>query len=313
MAQVYLLHENPDWLPPFVSAFAARSVPWSEWRIDAGILDLAAVPPDGVFYSRISASSHTRDHRFAPDYTAAILAWLERHDRRVVNGLRALDLEISKVRQYAALERSGLRVPRTVVAVGRDNVVPAARQAFGDWPLILKPNRGGKGLGVQLFRSIDALTAYLAGPAYEVPVDGVHLVQEYVEAPRPVITRAEFVGGRFLYAVEVDTTGGFELCPADACEVPSPAAGEPKPKFRIVEGIEPELKRAYEGFLAQNGIEIAGIEFIRGLDGHVRTYDINTNTNYNPEAEKKASRSGPLAIAEFLGSELWGRYAAAAE
>jgi hypothetical protein len=29
----------------------------------------------------------------------------------------------------------------------------------------------------------------------------------------PLITRAEFVGGKFIYAVEVDTSGGFELCP----------------------------------------------------------------------------------------------------
>jgi hypothetical protein len=134
-----------------------------------------------------------------------------------------------------------------------------------------------------------------------------------------VITRAEFVGGRFLYAVEVDTTGGFELCPADACAVgdafcpagPEPglagepgASAEPRPKFRIVDGIDPQLRSAYERVLARNGIEIAGIEFIRGRDGAIRTYDVNTNTNYNPDAERRAGRSGPDAIAEFLGREL---------
>ena len=35
----------------------------------------------------------------------------------------------------------------------------------------------------------------------------------------PLITRAEFIGGQFIYAVEVDTSDGFELCPADACAV----------------------------------------------------------------------------------------------
>ena len=33
------------------------------------------------------------------------------------------------------------------------------------------------------------------------------------------IYRAEFVGGCFLYLVKIDATGGFELCPADACEL----------------------------------------------------------------------------------------------
>jgi hypothetical protein len=307
MSRIHILHENPAWLDPFARAFSRRGLPWSEWLIDGGVIDLGGEPPEGVFYSRISASAHTRDHRHAPDYTAALLAWLERHGRRVVNGLGALDLEISKVRQYAALERAGLRVPRTVAVVGKERVAEAARQAFGAGPVILKPNRGGKGLGVQLFQSIETLAEFLASPAYEAPVDGVHLLQEYVQAPEPVITRAEFVGGRFLYAVEVDTTGGFELCPADACAVGDafcPAGAEPRPKFRIVDGIDPKLQHAYEGFLAANGIEIAGIEFIRGLDGEVRTYDVNTNTNYNPEAEARAGRSGPDAVAEFLGREL---------
>jgi hypothetical protein len=54
---------------------------------------------------------------------------------------------------------------------------------------------------------------------------------------------------------------------------------------------------------------VAGIEFIRAIDGQVLVYDVNTNTNYNPEAEMKAGlagtdRSGPGAIAAFLGAEL---------
>ena len=105
MSRIHILHENPAWLDPFAQAFSRRGLPWSEWLIDGGAIDLGREPPAGVFYSRISASAHTRDHRHAPDYTAALLAWLERHGRRVVNGLGALDLEISKVRQYAALER----------------------------------------------------------------------------------------------------------------------------------------------------------------------------------------------------------------
>ena len=96
---------------------------------------------------------------------------------------------------------------------------PAARRYFPDQPVILKPNRGGKGLGVQLFASSDSLAAFVESDAWQPPVDGLHLLQEYVRAPRPVITRAEFVGGRFLYAVEVDTSDGFELCPADACAI----------------------------------------------------------------------------------------------
>lgn len=55
----------------------------------------------------------------------------------------------------------------------------------------------------------------------------------------------------------------------------------------------------------QNGIEIAGIEFITDRSGEIYTYDINTNTNYNAlaEAEAKLTYTGMQAIARFLGRE----------
>jgi hypothetical protein len=231
----------------------------------------------------------------------------------VVNGPGALDLEISKARQYAALERHGVATPRTVLVAGREHVAAAAQRHFVDQPVILKPNRGGKGLGVQLFSSTDSLAAHVAGDDYEAPVDGLHLLQEYARAPRPFITRAEFVGGRFLYAVEVDTSDGFELCPADACAIGDancPISEAPqREKFTIINGIPDALRIRLERFLAASGVEVAGIEFITDIEGRTLVYDVNTNTNYNPDAEARArrtgtARSGPGAIAEFLGGEL---------
>jgi hypothetical protein len=312
MSRIFVLHENPARLGPFAEAFDRLRLPWSEWFLHEGTFDLSAPPPEGVFYNRISASSHTRDHRFSAELTAATLAWLVRHGRRVVNGPGALDLEISKARQYAALETAGIAVPRTILVAGAGQLVAAARRHFPAGPVILKPNRGGKGLGVRLFGSADSLQAYLGGPDYEPPVDGLHLLQEHVRAPEPVITRAEFVGGRFLYAVEVDTADGFELCPADACARP-----QARPKFRIVAGIEPSLRSRLEAFLASAGIEVAGIELITDARGRTLAYDVNTNTNYNPEAERAAgvfgtNRSGPGALAAFLGAELARLYRVAA-
>ncbi|MEM6544951.1 MAG: alpha-L-glutamate ligase, partial [Pseudomonadota bacterium] len=45
-------------------------------------------------------------------------------------------------------------------------------------------------------------------------------------------------------------------------------------------------------------------EFIVDSAGQAFTYDINTNTNYNPRAETKAGRSGMGAIAALLQKEL---------
>ncbi|MDA8050849.1 MAG: alpha-L-glutamate ligase [Rhodospirillales bacterium] len=317
---IHILHENPAWLPPFAEALERRGLPWSEWFLERATFDLALPPPLGVFYNRMSASSHTRGHRFSAELTAATLAWLTRWGRRVINGPGALDLEISKVRQYAALERHGLETPRTVLVAGPDRIVAAAGRYFAAAPVILKPNRGGKGLGVRLFHDAAALAAHLQGPDYEPPVDGLQLLQEYVRAARPVITRAEFVGGRFLYALEVDTSQGFELCPADACAVGGtnrPLGEAPPARFRIVEGIPSLLRERMERFLAANDIEIAGLEFIADQGGRLLVYDVNTNTNYNPEAEARAGRagtpgSGPGAVAEFLETELRRLHAEAA-
>src|SRR5215471_7957420 len=201
MTYIHVIHENAAWLEPLADALDRQGLPWRDWFLDRGVFDLSLPPPAGIFYNRMSASSHTRGHRYAAELTAAVLAWLESHDRRVVNGGRALDLEISKARQCATLEAAGIRTPDTVVIACKELLVAAARQHFPGGAFILKPNRGGKGLGVRLFYTVDALGDYVDGLDYEPPVDGLHLLQEYVRAPAPLITRAEFIGGRFIYAV----------------------------------------------------------------------------------------------------------------
>jgi len=64
------------------------------------------------------------------------------------------------------------------------------------------------------------------------------------------------------------------------------------------------LAERYQRFLAANGIEIAGIEFITDANGEMYTYDVNTNTNYNAAAESAAGVYGMRSIAAYLGSEL---------
>ena len=291
------------------TAFDELDLPYAEWFIAEGTLDLASVPPEGVFYNRMSASSHTRGHRYAAELTGGILAWLEAHGRRVVNNGRALSLEISKMAQYAELSRRGIRVPYTIAAVGRDALLAAAKRMPGRF--ITKHNRAGKGLGVKLFDGVDALEAHVQSDAFEPSVDGITLIQEYIAAPQPFITRVEFVGGRFLYTVRVDTSLGFELCPADVCQVGDAfcpvgesAPATTAPRFTIIDGFSHPIVERYARFIADNGIGIAGIEFITDREGELWTYDVNTNTNYNPDAEKAAGKHGMRAIARYLGDEL---------
>ena len=84
MPRIYVIHENDAWVEPLRTAFDELDLPYAEWFVAEGTLDLASVPPEGVFYNRMSASSHTRGHRYAAELTGGILAWLEAHGRRIV-------------------------------------------------------------------------------------------------------------------------------------------------------------------------------------------------------------------------------------
>ena len=312
IVKVYVLHENPEWFEPVGTALADAGVPYEQWLLGDRAVDISEPPPAGVFWSRMSASSHTRGHPHAKDQTRGVLSWLESHGRRTVNGRRVLDLEMSKVEQHAALRAAGFDVPRTIADAGTAEL-PAAARKIG-LPFIAKHNQGGKGLGVRLFESHDEFAGYLAGPELEPPVDGITLLQEYLRAAEPRITRAEVVGGEFIYAISADTArGGFQLCPADACAVGGGGADHGAPDhrapdhgaapslFTLRDGFDHPVIGRYLAFAASRGIEIAGFEFIETADGRLVTYDINTTTNYNAQIEAAAPRRAQQAVARYLG------------
>jgi hypothetical protein len=300
MRRVYVLHECREWFQPLGAALAAIGVPYEEWFLDGGPLALGDTPPDGIFFNRLSASAHTRNHPLAVEQTRTILRWLAAHGRRVVNGGEALELAMSKAALLPALAASGLAVPESRVAFGPAGLAAAAEGLEG--PFLVKPNRSGKGIGIERFESVAQLRERLAaGPAPE-SVDGVYLVQRYLAPRDPFITRLEFVGGRLLYALRSGLDGGFNLCPADFCALPAPAAD--RPRFTIDRAAEiPELPR-YLAFLRRHRVEVAAIEFLVDRDGRSWTYDLNINTNYNAAAEAAAGVSGMAAIAAFLGRTL---------
>lgn len=304
MKEIVVIHENDEWLVPLRAEFAKRGVTATEWFLDEGEVRFSENPDDAVYYNRMSASSHTRGHRFAPELTKAVLTWLQSAGRTVVNNTSVLALEVCKLSQYAALERAVLNVPRTHAVVGKKHLLAAA-EAFQQWPLILKPNRGGKGLGVQRFDNLAGLESYLNSPSLEEPLDGTWLLQEYIQPREPFITRAEFIGQKFLYTVQVNTEDGFELCPADSCSIedqfcPTDQSSE---KFTITHRFdEHPIIEKLEGFLRDNTIDVAGIEFIENADGELFVYDVNTNTNYNQGAEQRAGveATGMGALADYL-------------
>ena len=117
MNKIYIIHENDEWIEPLRIHLNDLQISYEEWHMDKININTLNDPPFGIFYNRMSASSHTRGHRYAPEYTSIVLNWLESHNRRVINNSQALSLEISKSLQYKELEKVGLKVPGTNIPI----------------------------------------------------------------------------------------------------------------------------------------------------------------------------------------------------
>ena len=307
MSHVHVIHKNPEWSEPLFSALRDVGASYVDWNLaEPRHFDMDRPPAPGIYYNRMSASSHSRGNRYASEFTHALLSWLEHHGATVINPLSAMRLEVSKVEQYAALKAAGVTVPRTIVVHGDGTLVEAARSFDGAF--ITKHNRAGKGLGVRLFQSADDLASYLKSGKVDPPVDGIWLLQDYISSPEKVITRVEFIGRQFYYAVRVDTSGGFELCPADGGLSP---IHDGRPPFEVISGFSHPIIERFQRVMHERRIDVAGFEFIEDADGKAYAYDINTNTNYNRPAElADGSVSAIDRLAGYLASRLeWTRAA----
>ena len=92
-------------------------IPYELWDLSSGYLNLQEEPPKGIFYNRMSASSHTRNHRYAPEYTEQVISWLEFHNRKVINSIDAINFEVSKVKQYLKLMKLELQPQKQLLSL----------------------------------------------------------------------------------------------------------------------------------------------------------------------------------------------------
>jgi hypothetical protein len=303
---IHVLYEHSAWLPPLTRALDERGLPWRTLDVAEGDFEIEADPPPGIWLNRMSPSAHTRGHAGGIHYVREWLGVLEERGARVINGSHSFALELSKVRQHAALAAMGILTPRTIAVIGRSGLREAARRLPA--PFITKHNQGGKGLGVQLFRDHAAFDNFVSGDAWDEPMDGVMLLQQYIEPPSRTITRVEIVDGQFLFAMNSATDGGFELCPADACQAADafcPVGEGPSTRFAVAD-LDPKdpIVLAYIEFCRKHRIDVAGIEFVTGADGKRYTYDVNMNTNYNSAVERAAGLDGMSFVAALCEREL---------
>ena len=303
LPKINVLYENPAWIPPLREALETEGFRVRLVHVNEGSIDPAKPPPEGIWINRISPSSHTRGHVHTVELARQLLYWLESHGRRVINGLCAFELEMSKLRQDLVLRRHGIRTPRTVLAVGREHLLEAA--ATFDGPFITKHDQGGKGLGIQLFHDPGELEKHLDREGFDAGPGARMILQQYIRAPEPFITRVEIVGDRFVFAMRSSTADGFELCPSDVCN-PMPAdrkrdqIGATALFSRSPITADDPLVQTYIRLCSEEGIEIAGIEFVEDARGNRYTYDINGTTNYNQTLGARIGVDGMREVARYV-------------
>src|SRR6266446_853826 len=216
-------YEHPDWFLPLFAELDARNISYLKLDASRHSYDPAAIAPDfSLFFNRMSASAYLRGNSQGIFFTHAYLAHLEGAGVRVLNGSWAFALEASKARQLRLLRSLGISFPKTR-AVNCTAEILSAAQEIG-FPLLIKPNIGGRGAGIVRFDSIEQLEAAIEACTLQLGIDQIALIQEFIPARNGQITRVETLGGKFLYAINILVTGeSFNLCPAELCQIESVA------------------------------------------------------------------------------------------
>jgi hypothetical protein len=310
-----IYYEHPDWFRPLFAELDRRGTRYE--RIDASRHSYDAVNGDGAQYglvfNRMSPSAYLRGRGHNILYTLHYLAHLEQLGVRVVNGLNAFRVETSKALQLALLKSLGLPFPAARVINHPSEALKAAADLR--FPIVVKANIGGSGAGIVRFDREEDLARAVAEDRVSLGIDQTALVQEFVPARGGHITRVEVVGGKYIYAINVYSTGeSFNLCPADICqtndgvELARAACPADAPKNNLrVEGTTPPADAIadVERIMAAAGIEVGGIEyFIDDRDGQRYYYDINALSNFVADGPRVVGFDPFVRLADFLEQEV---------
>ena len=269
-----LLYEHPRWFEPLFAALGRRGIETA--RIDARslVFDPAspAIPAELIF-NRVAMSAPQRDDEHGIFHAIAALDHWRRRGARIINGPEVMAIDASKARQLSLIEALGLATPRTRV-IHRLSELAEAANAIG-FPLLVKANIGGAGAGIARYDAMTEIDAAIHSGSVPHSVDQVLLVQAYVEPRGARICRMETLAGKFLYAIDIMVDGNFDLCPADACQVPDRAvtmtAAHPSA----------EMIAAAEAIAAAAGLDVGGVEYVvDDRDGTARFYDLNALSNF---------------------------------
>ncbi|MBA2306066.1 MAG: hypothetical protein H0W08_26035 [Acidobacteria bacterium] len=310
-----IYYEHPDWFRPLFAELDRRGTPYILLDATSHLYD--ATNGDGqefgLVFNRMSPSAYLRGRGHSILYTLNYLAHLEQLGVRVVNGLSAFRVETSKALQLSLLKSLGLSFPAARVIHHSEQ----AKLAAGGlrFPVVVKANIGGSGAGIVRFDAPDDLSRAIDEGRIDLGIDETALVQEFVTARDGRVTRVEVLGGRYLYGINVYTTGeSFNLCPADICQTSDGVSLDrtacpvdaPTNNLRVEATTPPpDVIADVERIMAAAGIEVGGVEyFIDERDGRRYYYDINALSNFVADAPRVIGFDPFARLADFLEQEI---------
>lgn len=310
---IAIYYEHPDWFRPLFQQLDERGANWL--KIDARHHYYDAASPEreySLLFNRMSPSAWQRGLAHGIFYTLNYLAHLEAKGVRVVNGYRCFAHETSKALQLSNLEKLGLPYPKARV-INHPSQALAAAEALG-YPVVLKPNIGGSGAGIERFSSPDQLRSAVEANRLYFGIDSTALVQQAFTARGGMITRVEVLGGKYLYGIQIHITGeSFNLCPADICqntrgeELTRIACPVDAPKSGMkVEGFEPprEVIEDVERIVELAGVEVGGVEYVFDeRTGRQLYYDVNALSNFVADPVRVVGFNPYARLADFLIAE----------
>ena len=322
-----IYYEHQEWFRPLFAELDRRGVFYE--RIDARCHTYN--PQDhaeryALVFNRMSASAYLRGNANAILYTHNFLAHLAENNVRVINGRMAFAYETSKALQLELFKRLGINYPRSrVINCARQAVDAAADLSF---PVVFKPNIGGRGAGILRFDTPQDLAQAVELNALDLGLDGTALMQEFILKKDDHITRVETLGGKFLYALKISAAGdNFNLCPAEICQVEAAteaaakmetsavaatsgavALGEmcltdaPKLGLKVeVYTPPPEIIATVENIMRAAQIDVGGIEYMTDArDGTTLFYDINALSNFVADAVNVVGLHPHVNLVDFL-------------
>ena len=197
--KVAILHQDLEWVEEKMQKlFQERGAQATLHDVrTATVEDIAG---SDLVMNRVYASVANRDYRDNLS-TLSLLAALEAHGIPCLNSYATTQSDYSKAHAAHLLQQAGVETPATRKVVHVDEITGA--RAFAreqGYPIIVKPDMGGRGKGVQKVTNEAALVSALEQGLTDAGYGAGYIVQEFIPSVRDIDCRIAIIDGGFAFS-----------------------------------------------------------------------------------------------------------------